>query len=99
MVANRISILLPGVVLLMVMGSAPALGVPHSREPIRLSDYRFEFAVLPDTVIPCQKVWFKAAVTNVSGRMVPCPDLIPGDVVYSISYVDDKGVPLSIPFW
>jgi hypothetical protein len=99
MVANRISILLPGVVLSMVMGSAPALGVPHSHEPIRLSDYRFEFAVLPDSVIPYQMIWLKVAVTNISSRTVPKPNLVSGDGLYSISYVDDKGRPMPIPVW
>jgi hypothetical protein len=82
----------------LVVRASPA-PVNFSEEPIRLSDYKIEFGLLPDTVIPYEKLWFKVAVTNVSGRTVPNPDLVSGDGLYSISFVDDKGAPASIPVW
>jgi hypothetical protein len=82
-----------------LLASASPPTVTYSKQPIRLSDYRFEFAVFPDSVIPYQMLWFKVAVTNASGRRVPSPNLISGDMVYAISYVDEKGMPMSIAFW
>jgi hypothetical protein len=60
------------------------------------ADYRFEFSLVDDTVIPKQGLWLRWAQTNITDHGVPKLDMTPGGPVYSIRLVDTTEMPLPI---
>jgi hypothetical protein len=81
MVANQTGTRVVATVIAVIVGVVPASGVPHSHEPIRMSDYRFEFSLFPDTIIPYQILWLKVVATNVAGKVVPDPTLVSAGIL------------------
>lgn len=63
----------------------------------KFTDYRFEFTLLQDTVIPYQPIWLRIAVTNVTASDVPKPSTYLAYGALLDTYVDETGQSVRMP--
>jgi hypothetical protein len=68
-----------------------AAGGPAARP--RFADYRFDFSLVDDTVIPQQQLWLRTAQTNITDHEVPKLDIAAGGPIFRVALVDSAGAP------
>jgi hypothetical protein len=62
----------------------------------RFSDYRFDFSLVDDTVIPGQQVWLRAAQTNVTDHEIPKLNMFAGGPIFRVALIDSAGAPSKV---
>jgi hypothetical protein len=82
-------------VLAACLASVTAAGDDGTTLP-RFSDYRFDFSLVDDTVIPGQPIWLRVAQTNITNHEIPKLVMTAGGPVFSVWLVDSTDTPLPV---
>jgi hypothetical protein len=94
--AGQVRWLAAGVAFLALCQNVAAVADNNDTARPSFSDYRFDFSLVEDTVIPGQQVWLRAAEANVTDHDVPLLNMFPGGPVFRVVLIDSAGAPCKV---